>query len=62
MNMFHANEQVRGSLTASVWAFRIGIEKAKRLLFPGDCLNGEVAVEWGLATECAPAYNPPRSW
>ncbi|MBU2546925.1 MAG: crotonase/enoyl-CoA hydratase family protein [Proteobacteria bacterium] len=45
--------RVWGSPTTSVWAFRIGIEKAKRLLFTGDCLNGREAVEWGLATECA---------
>jgi len=47
--------RVWGSPTTSVWAFRIGVEKAKRLLFTGDCLNGREAVEWGLATECAPA-------
>jgi enoyl-CoA hydratase len=46
--------RVWGSPTTAVWAFRIGIEKAKRLLFTGDCLNGKEAVEWGLATECAP--------
>jgi enoyl-CoA hydratase len=47
--------RVWGSPTTSVWAYRIGIEKAKRLLFTGDCLNGREAVEWGLASECAPA-------
>ena len=47
--------RVWGSPTTSVWAFRIGIEKAKRLLFTGDCLNGKEAVEWGLASECASA-------
>ncbi len=47
--------RVWGSPTTSIWAFRIGIEKAKRLLFTGDCLNGKEAVEWGLAIECAPA-------
>ncbi|MEO8605770.1 MAG: crotonase/enoyl-CoA hydratase family protein [bacterium] len=47
--------RVWGSPTTSVWAFRIGIEKAKRLLFTGDCLNGREAVAWGLASECAPA-------
>jgi enoyl-CoA hydratase len=47
--------RVWGSPTTSVWAFRIGIERAKRLLFTGDCLNGREAVAWGLATECAPA-------
>jgi enoyl-CoA hydratase len=47
--------RVWGSPTTSVWAFRIGIEKTKRLLFTGDCLNGKEAVKWGLASECAPA-------
>jgi len=47
--------RVWGSPTTAVWAFRIGIEKAKRLLFTGDCLNGREAAQWGLATESAPA-------
>lgn len=48
--------RVWGSPTTSLWVFRVGLEKAKRLLFTGDCLNGKEAVEWGLATECAPAH------
>jgi enoyl-CoA hydratase len=47
--------RVWGSPTTAVWAFRIGMEKAKRLLFTGDCLSGREAVAWGLATESAPA-------
>ena len=47
--------RVWGCPTTALWAFRIGIEKAKRLLFTGDCLSGKEAVEWGLAIECAPA-------
>ena len=46
--------RVWGSPTTSVWALRIGPEKAKRLLFTGDSLSGTEAVEWGLAIECAP--------
>lgn len=46
--------RVWGVPTTSVWAYRIGIEKAKRLLFTGDCLTGKEAVQWGLATESAP--------
>jgi enoyl-CoA hydratase len=41
--------------TTAIWAHRIGPEKAKRLLFTGDSLTGTEAVEWGLATEAAPA-------
>lgn len=44
-----------GVPTTAVWAHHIGIEKAKRLLFTGDCLSGAEAAAWGLATECAPA-------
>jgi enoyl-CoA hydratase len=47
--------RVWGSPTTAMWALRIGIEKAKRLLFTGDCLSGAEAVQWGLAIECAPA-------
>jgi enoyl-CoA hydratase len=47
--------RVWGVPTTALWAHRIGPEKAKRLLFTGDCLTGAEAVEWGLATESAPA-------
>ncbi|HEX7998778.1 MAG TPA: crotonase/enoyl-CoA hydratase family protein [Pyrinomonadaceae bacterium] len=46
--------RVWGVPTTALWAFRIGIEKAKRLLFTGDSLSGTEAVAWGLATEAAP--------
>ena len=47
--------RVWGVPTTAIWAHRIGIERTKRLLFTGDCLSGAEAVEWGLATEAAPA-------
>jgi enoyl-CoA hydratase/carnithine racemase len=47
--------RVWGVPTTAVWAHRIGPEKAKRLLFTGDCLSGAEAVQWGLASEAAPA-------
>ena len=46
--------RVWGVPTTAIWVHRIGIERAKRLLFTGDCLSGAEAVEWGLATEAAP--------
>jgi enoyl-CoA hydratase len=46
--------RVWGMPTSAVWVHRIGLEKAKRLLFTGDCLSGAEAVAWGLAIECAP--------
>ena len=46
--------RVWGSPTTSLWAHRLGAQRAKRLLFTGDCLSGTEALEWGLAIE-APA-------
>jgi enoyl-CoA hydratase len=47
--------RVWGSPTTALWASRIGPMRAKRLLLTGDSLTGEEALEWGLATEAAPA-------
>jgi enoyl-CoA hydratase len=47
--------RVWGSPTTALWAGRVGPMRAKRLLLTGDSLTGEQAVEWGLATEAAPA-------
>lgn len=46
--------RVWGSPTTALWAYRLGPQQAKRLLFTGDSLSGEEAVAWGLAIECAP--------
>lgn len=46
--------RVWGSPTTSMWAYRLGPQRAKRLLFTGDSLSGIEAAEWGLAIE-APA-------
>jgi enoyl-CoA hydratase len=43
--------RVWGSPTTSLWASRLGPQRAKRLLFTGDCLSGAEALEWGLAIE-----------
>ncbi len=47
--------RVWGVPTTAMWAFRIGPGRAKRLLLTGDSIDGTTAVEWGLATEAAPA-------
>jgi enoyl-CoA hydratase len=47
--------RVWGSPTTSMWAHRLGPQRAKRLLFTGDCLTGAQALEWGLAIEAPPA-------
>jgi enoyl-CoA hydratase len=46
--------RVWGSPTTSMWAYRLGSQRAKRLLFTGDCLSGAEALEWGLAIEAPP--------
>ncbi len=46
--------RVWGSPTTSLWAHRVGAQRAKRLLFTGDSLSGKEAVEWGLAIEAPP--------
>jgi enoyl-CoA hydratase len=43
--------RVWGSPTTSMWAYRLGGQRAKRLLFTGDSLSGAEALEWGLAIE-----------
>jgi enoyl-CoA hydratase len=46
--------RVWGSPTTSMWAHRLGPQRAKRLLFTGDSLSGAEALEWGLAIEAPP--------
>jgi enoyl-CoA hydratase len=47
--------RVWGVPTTALWAHRIGPARAKRLLLTGDSISGTEAVEWGLASEAAPA-------
>jgi enoyl-CoA hydratase len=47
--------RVWGVPTTSLWAYRLGVQRAKRLLFTGDCLTGKEALDWGLAVEAPPA-------
>jgi enoyl-CoA hydratase len=47
--------RVWGSPTTALWAHRLGVQRAKRLLFTGDSLSGAEAAEWGLAIEAPPA-------
>ncbi len=52
--------RVWGVPTTAMWAFRIGPARAKRLLLTGDSIDGTTAVDWGLATEAAPAAELDR--
>jgi enoyl-CoA hydratase len=54
--------RVWGSPTTALWAYRLGAQRAKRLLFTGDSLSGTEALEWGLAIEApAPAELDART-
>jgi enoyl-CoA hydratase len=37
-----------------MWVFRLGIEKAKRLLLTGDTIDGKEAYRIGLISHCVP--------
>lgn len=43
--------RVWGIPAAGLWAHRLGDQRAKRLLFTGDCITGAQAAEWGLAID-----------
>ena len=47
--------RVWGVPTTALWAWRLGPERAKRLLFTGDLISGAQAADWGLAIEAPPA-------
>ena len=43
--------RVWGCPTTAMWAYRIGPERAKRMLFTGDMISGREAVKIGLVLE-----------
>jgi enoyl-CoA hydratase len=47
--------RVWGVPTTALWAQKIGVNRAKRLLLTGDSIDGTTAVDWGLASEAHPA-------
>jgi len=40
--------RVWGCPTTAMWVYRLGAERAKRLLFSGDLIDGRQAEAWGL--------------
>jgi enoyl-CoA hydratase len=44
-----------GSPTTAMWFYRLGLERAKRLLLTGDPMDGRTAAEWGFACGSYPA-------
>ena len=47
--------RVWGCPTTAMWVFRLGAEKAKRMLLTGDSIDGRTAKEWGLVHDAVPA-------
>ncbi|RMA42569.1 crotonase/enoyl-CoA hydratase family protein [Rhodophyticola porphyridii] len=47
--------RVWGSPTTAMWGFRLGPEKAKRMLFTGDRITGVEAARIGLVLKSVPA-------
>jgi enoyl-CoA hydratase len=47
--------RVWGCPTTAMWVYRLGAEKAKRMLLTGDTIDGTTAAEWGLVLEAVPA-------
>ena len=47
--------RVWGVPTSMLWAHRIGLERARRLLLTGDSIDGETAAEWGLVSAAVAA-------
>jgi len=46
--------RVWGCPTTAMWVYRLGAEKAKRMLLTGDTIDGRTAAAWGLVLEAVP--------
>ena len=46
--------RVWGCPTTAMWVYRLGAEKAKRMLLTGDTIDGRTAKEWGLVIDAVP--------
>ncbi len=47
--------RVWGCPTTAMWVYRLGAEKAKRMLFTGDKISGREAADMGLVLKAVPA-------
>ncbi|CAM3889916.1 crotonase/enoyl-CoA hydratase family protein [Tsukamurella ocularis] len=47
--------RVWGCPTTAMWVYRLGAEKAKRMLLTGDTIDGATAKDWGLVIDAVPA-------
>lgn len=47
--------RVWGCPTTAMWVYRLGAERAKRMLLTGDTISGREAASWGLVLEAVPS-------
>ena len=47
--------RVWGCPSTAMWVYRLGAQRAKRMLLTGDMITGATAAEWGLALTAVPA-------
>ncbi len=47
--------RVWGCPTTAMWVYRLGAERAKRMLLTGDTIDGRQAADWGLVVAAVPA-------
>jgi len=53
--------RVWGCPTTAMWVYRLGLEKAKYMLFTGDLVNGRKAEEMGLIHQAVPSKGLDRA-
>jgi len=46
--------RVWGCPSTAMWVYRLGPQRAKRMLFTGDLIDGRTAADWGLALSSVP--------
>ena len=46
--------RIWGCPTTAMWVYRLGAEKAKRMLLTGDLIDGKTAKDYGLVIDCVP--------
>ncbi len=46
--------RVWGCPTTAMWVYRLGAERAKRMLLTGDTIDGQQARDWGLVVDAVP--------
>ncbi len=53
--------RVWGCPTTAMWVYRLGAERAKRMLLTGDTIDGRTAKAWGLVCDAVPAAELDRA-